>query len=67
MTTGDITITGYPDTRPEMIQQYCACIVFMACWLEQQDGANGKSTEEQFDEFKSHVCDKMRDDAKGTG
>lgn len=56
----NITITGYPDTQPEMLQQYCACVVFMAAWLEQQDGANGKDTVQQFDEFKDHVCNKMK-------
>jgi len=62
----NISITGYPDTKPEMIQQYCACIVFMACWFEQQNGANGKDTEQQFDEFKGHVCDKMKSECEGT-
>ena len=61
-----LAITGYPDTKPEMTQQYAACVRFMAAWLAQQDGADGKGTRELFDEFKSQVCIVMKGDPGGS-
>ena len=63
----NIKMTGYPDTNPEMAQQYSACVVFLAAWLLQQDGAGGKDTAELFDEFKANVCDVMKGEPGGTG
>ena len=63
----EMKVTGYPDTKDEMMQQYVACVIFLAAWLTQQDGANGKGTPELFDEFKVHVCDVMKGKPRGTG
>lgn len=66
MSKHPLAITGYPDTKPEMTQQYAACVRFMAMWLTQQNGADGKSTPELFDEFKSQVCIVMKGTPGGT-
>ena len=67
MSKHNLIVTGYPDTKPEMVDQYTACTVFMAAWLAQQDGANGMGTPELFDEFKANVCMVMKGDPGGTG
>lgn len=54
-----IRVSAHEDTPPEELKSYVACVQFLAYWLEKQDGLQGKTTEELFDEFKDHVCKRM--------
>lgn len=56
----------YPDTPMEELEVYVEAVHFIAHWLEIQDGAGGKSTAEQFDQFKENVCTIMAQGAVRT-
>ncbi len=62
-----LTVTNHRDTPPEVTENYIKCVSFMAAYLSQQDGADGKDTVELFDEFKSNVCLAMKGTPGGNG